>query len=114
MGITAAVWYVAFQARFLIMGPEILISEELETIQDGRVMKLTGRAENVTAVFLNGRPIAIDQAGTFAEGVVLENGYTIVSIDARDRYGRAVHWERPFVYTEPTEQASEQSPANNL
>lgn len=93
-------WYVSWQARFLIAGPEIVMTEDIGTEQNERVIMLRGQAKNVIGLYLNGRPIAIDQSGSFAEGVVLENGYTIVSIDAVDRYGRSVHWEKPLVYVE--------------
>lgn len=96
----AAVCYVSWQSRHLIIGPEVRVDSGLATVQNERVMVIEGQAKNVTELYLNGRPIAIDQAGAFVEGVVLENGYTVVSIDARDRFGRRVHWERPFVYVE--------------
>jgi hypothetical protein len=32
------------------------------------------------------------------EGVILENGYSVVSIDVIDRYGRSVHWEKSVVF----------------
>lgn len=90
--------YVSWQARFLIAGPKVAIEGEMSTAQNERVIMLKGAASNVTKLYLNGRPIAINQQGGFVEGVVLENGHTIVSIDAEDRYGRRVHWEKPFVY----------------
>lgn len=103
-------WYVIFQARFLITGPQVRLMEEPSITQSGRTVEIKGVAENVTALFINGRAIVTDREGAFKENLVLENGYTIMSIDARDRYGRTVHLERPYVYTplESTENASSQ------
>lgn len=98
--------YVGWQARYLIAGPKLSVSEGLSVVQNERVISIQGEAKNVTSLYLNGRPITIDPSGMFNEGVILENGYTIVSIDAKDRYGRSVHWEQPFVYTERTEMVS--------
>ena len=82
------------------------IPAEPEVVQSGRVIMLSGVAENVTSLTLNGRPIVTDLDGNFAEGIVLENGYSVVSLDARDRFGRAVHWETPVVYVDETSVAT--------
>lgn len=74
------------------------ISAKPEVVQTGRVIVLSGVAENVTSLTLNGRPIVTDREGNFSEGIVLENGYSVVSLDARDRFGREVHWEAPVVF----------------
>ena len=93
-----ALAYIMFQARFLINGPQLTITDPLPSIQNERQITLTGTASNVTEIYLNGRPIVTDENGTFSEKVVLENGYTIVRIDAIDLYGRATYIEQPFVY----------------
>lgn len=91
--------YVLFQARFLIGGPQVALEEELSMVQSERQITLRGVAANITAITLNGRSIETNQAGYFEETVILENGYTIVSIEAADRYGRTTKVERAFVYT---------------
>jgi hypothetical protein len=91
-------YYVTFQARFLLMGPQVILSEELPTVQTERTVILRGKTSNITALYLNGRAIVTNEAGEFAEKVVLEDGYSIFSIDAVDLYGRTIHLERPFVY----------------
>lgn len=96
----SAVGYFGWQARYLIIGPEVALVDELKTVQNDRVVTLTGEAKNVTALYLNGRAITTDQSGVFSESIVLENGYSTVSIDATDRYGRQVHLERPMIYSE--------------
>lgn len=108
----AALWYVAFQARFMIEGPMVTLTPEPQTVSKDRVVVLTGKTENITSLTVNGRPIATDPEGNFNESVILENGYTIMSIDARDRYGRSVHIERPLVYQPDTEAKSELSYQN--
>ncbi len=100
-----AVGYFGWQARYLIAGPEVALTDGLEIVQNERVITLSGEAKNVTALYLNGRPITTDQAGVFTENIVLQNGYSTVSIDAIDRYGRRVHIETPMVYSEQTEVA---------
>lgn len=96
--VLGGLWYAVWQGRLLIAGPEVSVTEAPRTVQSDRIVFIEGTALNATALFLNGRPIMIDQNGSFSEGVVLENGYSVISLDARDRYGRRVHWEKPVVY----------------
>lgn len=91
-------WYFLFQARYIISGPQITLLNKPDVVQSERQIMLRGLAENITAIYLNGRPIVTNEEGVFSENVILENGYTIVRIDAVDLYGRSTHEEWPFVY----------------
>lgn len=102
LAVAGGLAYGVWQARFLIVGPAITVSEPPSIVQNDRTVMVSGTAKNATGLFLNGRPIVTDQSGAFTEAVILENGHTVVSIDAHDRYGRATHWEQPFVYVEET------------
>jgi hypothetical protein len=93
------VFYVIFQARFLITGPQIVLAFEPPTHQNERVLSLEGQAFNITHLWLNDRPIFTDEKGNFKEALVLENGYTITTLRAKDRYGRETRVVRSFVYT---------------
>lgn len=99
--------YLAFQARFLLQGPVITLTNEPGVIQHERVVTLTGTVKNITRLTLNGRQIFTDERGYFNEALVLENGYTIATLAATDRYGRKTTVTRPFVFTSlPTPDAS--------
>ncbi len=91
--------YILFQARFLIAGPQIELLEVPDTLQNARKITLSGRAYNITHLWLNDRQIFTNEAGYFKEAVVLENGYTVTTLKAKDRFGRETRVERPFVYT---------------
>ena len=91
--------YILWQARFLIAGPRIVLTTEPARVHNERVVILEGTAANITNLSLNGRQIFTDPTGNFKEALVLENGYTIATIAARDRYGRVTKLERPFMYT---------------
>ena len=92
-------FYVLFQARFLITGPQIVLDSEPPIHQNERVITLSGQAFNITHLWLNDRPIFTDENGHFEEALILENGYTITTLRARDRYGRETRVVRSFVYT---------------
>ena len=90
--------FVIFQARFLIIGPQIVITEEPTGPQNTRQISLAGTAYNISRLWLNDRPIYTDAHGNFKEALVLENGYTIATLRAEDRYGRTTKVTRPLVY----------------
>jgi len=91
--------YTLFQARFLIAGPQITLISEPEGIHSQRFVVLEGTAENIVRMTLNGRQIYTDKNGYFKEGLILENGYTIATLQAYDRYGRTHSYKKEFVYT---------------
>lgn len=96
--ISLFVWYVFFQARLVIAGPSLMLMNEPGITHHERAITISGKAENVIAISLNGRPVFTDDDGNFTESLVLENGYTIMTMVAEDRFGRQASLERSFVY----------------
>lgn len=107
IGVLLFIIYVAFQARFILEGPRITLVNEAVSLQTERFVTLEGDASNIVHMTLNGRQIYTDTSGHFKEALVLENGYTIATLHAEDRYGRSKNLTRAFVYvrsdTEPAE-----------
>ncbi len=101
LGLGALIFaYVLFQARNLLMGPSITLeTAESGSIQHERTILLEGMTRNIVSLTLNGREIHTDETGVFSERLVLENGYTIMTLRAEDRYGRERTLSREFVYT---------------
>ena len=94
------IFYVAFQARFIVAGPTLDIYTT-DLISQDRTVTVEGQANNIVAINLNGRTIYTDERGYFKETIVLENGYTIATVRAKDRYGRTTSASRSFVYKPP-------------
>ncbi len=92
------VFFVLFQARFLITGPRIVITEAPEGPQNERQVVMSGTAYNISRLWLNDRLIYTDKQGNFKEAIVLENGYTIATLRAQDRYGRTTEVQKRLVY----------------
>ena len=90
-------WYALFQARLLIAGPSLEL-DSLAVTHSERVAVISGTAHNVSSLSLNGRPIFTNDEGYFHESVVLERGYTIMTLRAEDRYGRTAEVTHPLVY----------------
>lgn len=90
--------YSLFQARLLLIGPVLKTTDTLEAVQHDRTIDIEGVAKNIVKITLNGRDIYTDKSGYFKEALVLENGYTIATIEGTDRYGRTSTLTRTFVY----------------
>ncbi len=102
LGTAALIFYTLFQARFMIQGPQITITQGIPVSSNERIVTIAGIAKNITKITLNGRQIFTDEYGGFTEALVLENGYTIATIAAVDRYGRETSVAQPVVYTPAT------------
>lgn len=93
------VCYALFQARFILAGPQITFTNQPATIQTERLITLEGTAKNIVRLTLNGRQIYTDKDGYFKEALVLENGYTVATLQAHDRYKHERSYTQEFVYT---------------
>ncbi len=90
--------YAYYQARNLIEGPAITLTGEPGVIQRDRSLTLMGTARNVVVLRLNGHEINTNEQGRFEHTLTLENGYTILTIEAEDRYGRKTDLRRSFIF----------------
>lgn len=90
--------YIGYQARFLLIGPEVLVEPSAETTVSERTVTIAGTARNIARISLNGRQIFTDPDGEFAELVVLNEGYNLITVAATDRYGRTTAVEQEYVY----------------
>ena len=57
------------------------------TLSDG-FLPVKGNAGHAKSVTINGRVVAIDRKGNFADGVLLSPGYNVVEIALRDQFGK--------------------------
>lgn len=86
--ISAFVAYVVWQSRIFLTGPVLTITEAPTATTTEVGVTVAGRAENIVWITLNDRPIVTTPEGDFKEYVVLERGYTVVQLEAADRFGR--------------------------
>jgi hypothetical protein len=91
--------YLVFQARFLIIGPRIVLTTDPPQHTNERRVLLTGQTYNISHLWLNDRTIFTNANGYFEEALILENGYTVATLRAEDRYGRTTTVRQSFVYT---------------
>jgi hypothetical protein len=66
----------------------IKIQATLEEKTDSSLAIITGNAEKAVYVSLNGREIFIDKNGNFSEPISMLPGFSIVTLNARDKFGK--------------------------
>jgi len=83
--------YALFQGRFVILGPQIQIDTPKDNaILTSNVLVVSGRAENVAYLSLDGRQIYTDKDGNWSEKLIAPLGISILELRARDRFGREI------------------------
>ncbi len=83
--------YCLFQARFLILGPRIWITSPTDGfVATSPIIPIIGEARNAAYLSLNGSPIFTDEEGHWEEKLILSPGTSIMTVRARDRFGREV------------------------
>ena len=93
--------YAYFQSRDLARGPRLFV----ETPVNGEAttspsIALSGWAENISEISVNNMPIFIDEEGNFSEKLLLLPGYNIITIEAKDRFGKVVKKTLELVRTD--------------
>ncbi len=80
--------YAFFRSKDLIFGVKIIDVNIMdgEKIEDN-ILNITGNAKNAIKLTLNDRIISIDQEGNFSETIVLNKGYNVISVEAKDKFG---------------------------
>ncbi len=81
--------YCLFQARFLILGPQVWIDSPRDgEVVGSSVVTLEGRARNAAWISLNDRQIYSDEDGHWSEKLIVASGLSIMTVNVRDRFGR--------------------------
>ena len=81
--------YSLFQARFVILGPQMSIeSPKDNAVLTSNVLVVSGKAENVAYLSLDGQQIYTDKDGNWTEELIAPKGVSILELMARDRFGR--------------------------
>lgn len=91
--------YAYSQSKEYLAGPSIQIIEPLNgaTLNE-QVVIIRGIAKNISFISLNDAQIFVNDKGEFKEKLLLNNGYNIMKLSAKDRFGRAVEKKLELIY----------------
>jgi hypothetical protein len=89
LAVVLVLCFIFGNIRDLLLGAPLSI----HTVSDGTTLTngflpITGNARHARTVSINGRPVAIDRSGNFADGVLLSPGYNVVEVALRDQFGK--------------------------
>jgi hypothetical protein len=89
------------RAYNMLYGPRIVIEgpSDGETFSQNLVT-IKGTVANAALIHLDGRKIFTDPRGAFTEDILLQAGYNVVTLTARDRFGRDKEVTLHMVYQE--------------
>lgn len=86
-----SVGYGLVEAHPLIVGPTLTLTSptDFASYSDDTVA-ISGTAQRVTSLSLNGSPILPHKDGTFSTSFTYPSGGTILTFVAKDRFGRKI------------------------
>lgn len=81
--------YALFEARFIILGPQVHISYPADggSVQSNIIL-MEGTSKNISWLSLNGRQIFTNGEGFWSEKLIVAKGVSIMRVKASDRFGR--------------------------
>ncbi len=81
--------YGLFEARRLIVGPEIRIDSPIDgSATSSTAVVVEGMAQNISFLTINDVPYYTDETGKFVYRFSPSAGYTVITVAAIDRFGR--------------------------
>lgn len=80
--------YAYYEARGLLYGPSIYVSSDLTGTHDPLVI-ISGKAERISQLTMNGKPVPVTEEGAFEEPYLLVSGYNHIILRAQNKYGRS-------------------------
>ena len=78
----------------------VKIKATIEQKSDSSIATVTGNASKAIYLTLNGREIFIDKDGNFSEAIAVLPGFSIVTLNARDKFGKTAEKKFEVVYKE--------------
>ena len=94
--------YAYYEGRALLSGPTIEVSPRVMEVSDPFIT-ISGKAERIASLSLNGAPIPVTEEGVFEERYALSPGYNRIVLDARDKYGKTTERVIEIIYNSTTD-----------
>lgn len=92
------VGFALFEARRYLAGPVLVIHSPLPGQSlDGPSIRVSGHAENLSYLHINGAQAYVDENGTISWVYAPPKGYTVLTATASDRFGRERVVSIPFI-----------------
>ncbi|MDO8594462.1 MAG: hypothetical protein Q7R93_03030 [bacterium] len=104
--------YAYLQSKEYLRGPMVTIEEPPNgALSTTSLVHIRGTSHNISFLTLNGKQIFTDEQGRFKESLLLPEGYSIMTLEAKDRFGHVVEKRLELVYKPTTPSSSVVVPA---
>lgn len=92
--------YAFIKSINLILGPEISVTTPIngETVHSP-LLTISGSAKNIAFLTLDDRQIFVDDAGQIYDQLLLYEGYNVITLRAKDKFGREREVVREIIYS---------------
>jgi uncharacterized protein YfaP (DUF2135 family) len=104
-----ALGYAYFEVSGLLYGPRISVSSATTEVHDPFI-DITGQADRIASLAMNGKAINVTESGAFDEPYLLSPGLNRITLDAADKYGRHRTQVIQIVYTPSSAEATQDKP----
>jgi hypothetical protein len=94
LAVLILVGYSAYAAYPYLRGPVLTLNAPSSHTDD---TVISGRTVRVSTLTIDGLPIPLDEQGAFSVERAYPPGYTVVTVRAADRFGRAVERTLTFI-----------------
>ena len=87
--VALVIGYGALEARNIAMGPIVYMREPADGYAaTTSLITIIGNAKNISFITLDGGQIFTDEEGNFSEDRILSSGYNVITIIAKDKFGK--------------------------
>lgn len=95
IAVGAVLAYAAFASASLFQQPSVLLNELVHRAPG--VVVLSGTTQFVSKLTVNGVDVALGEDGSFSIERAFPPGYTVIMVEASDRFGREVTYTRTVI-----------------
>lgn len=81
--------YTFVQMREILYGVDIKANIS-DYIESTHISQISGQAKNAIYLTINGREISVDKDGSFTENMALPYGFSIITLVAKDQFGKII------------------------
>jgi len=93
--------YSVFQAQKILTGPKITVLSPINgATYTTALIEIKGIAKNTSVLLLNDRPLYTDKLGNFSDTLLLSQGYNILKLEAKDKFGSETKKMIEIIYKE--------------
>lgn len=84
--------FVFFRSLNYLRGPSIVIDSPKDgSVVSANFVEISGNAQRIVKINLNGYPIYIDEQGNWKEKLIIFQGLNKITVEVEDQFGRKIN-----------------------